>query len=197
MVDNDIRARAPSATLYSNKNNSPQSQQALAKNFEKLSNKPEIVSQLGKDAAVVVTSSSSEASKSNGNSGGIKNALKSTREATDSVKKLGQSDAGAGSEEFRIAPVGVEELAKDLESLKSDIKSLFAQLRSKSDSVAVADANAEAAQSQVGTLDRVLSKAEETGLSIQFKPKSALSAHNGRISPNAVEKLLTEDRGNI
>lgn len=196
MVDNNIRARAPSGTLYSNNNNSPQSPQALAKNFEKLSNKPEIVSQVSKDAAVVVNSTNSGAAKSGSDTSGIKNALKSTREAADSVRKLRDSEAG-GDSKLRIPPVGVEELAKDLESLKSDIKSLFAQLRSKSDTVAVADSNAEAAQSQTESLDRVLSKAEETGMQIQFRPRSAMSAHSDKISPNAVEKLLTEDRGNI
>jgi len=197
MVDNDIRARAPTGTLYSNNNNSPQSPQALAKNFEKLTNKPEIVSQVSKDAAVVVTSTGTGASKSGGDSSGIKSALKSTKEAAESVRNLREPNSGGLFGEPRIPPVGVEELAKDLEALKESIHELFAQLRSKSDSVAVADANAEAAQSQTKTLDRVLYKAEETGLHIQFKPKSAMSAHSDRISTVAVEKLLSEDRGNI
>ncbi len=194
MVDNNIRAREPSAPARSPNNNSPQSPQALAKSFEKLSNKPEIAAQVSKDA-VVVQSSNQGAQKLNAETSGIKSALRSTREATESVKKLRADETDGGSVEVRSTPVGIEELAKDLESLKENIKSLFAQLRTKSDTVAVADANAEAAQSQTGALDRVLRKAEDTGLDIQFKPKSALSAHSNRISPDAVEKLLVEERG--
>lgn len=189
MVDN-VKARAPDKQVHKPNNNSPQS---LAKNFEKLSNKPELVSQVSKDAAVVVNSTRHGDSKIEGDSSGIKDALKSTREAAQSVRKLREANSDS-SKEVRIPPVGVEDLARDLESLKEDIKSLFAQLRSKSDAVAVADANAEASQSQTGNLDKVLRKAEDTGLEIQFKPKSALTAHSDRISPDAVEKLLAEDR---
>jgi len=208
MVDNINGARAPSAQAQIDKSAKSAKQakdsESLTKSFDKLSNKPELVQQIAQNPSLV----KSQVGIGKQSLNKLQDAVSFSKDALESVKKLSgpgsseseatQSEPNESISELADGPgksqkSEIMQLAKDLDALKSDIKALFESLKEKTDQVTVVDSNLEAAQASPEDLNRVVSIAKEAGSEIRFKPRDALSAHNSKINPESVDRLLTRD----
>lgn len=191
MVDNINGVRAPSA----------KDSEALTKSFEKLANKPELAKQLVETTAKVSGQVKPQVAAGKSGVNKLQDAVTLSKDALQSIKKLSGEGSESVSEvvENAVDDPGksqkseIMQLAKDLDALKADIKVLFESLKEKTDQVTVVDSNFEASKSSPEDLNKVVSLAKEAGTEIRFKPKDALSAHNDRINPKSVVKLLSGD----
>jgi hypothetical protein len=87
--------------------------------------------------------------------------------------------------------ISVGQLADDLESLKKDLKDLFATLKQKADQTGVLDENIEASNTSVEDLQQAQQLAEKASKEIQFNPRDALKAYD-QLNVSSVARLLHE-----
>ncbi len=216
MVDNINGVRAPSAQALSSDKSNRQAKdtEALTKSFEKLANKPELANQLVETTVKVSGQVKPQVAAGKSGLNKLQDAVTLSKDALQSIKKLsgseGSESVDEASSESNVESVSevvanavdgpgksqkseIMQLAKDLDALKADIKALFESLKEKTDQVTVVDSNFEASNASPEDLNKVVGLAKEAGSQIRFKPKDALSAHNDKINPKSVVKLLSGD----
>jgi hypothetical protein len=147
-----------------------------------------------------------EIRKSGSNMASLDDAVRYSKDAIDALEQVTagslktQNVYSLLSEDEEAIPVkskprgesiSIGQLADDLESLKNDLKDLFATLKQKADQTGVLDENIEASNVSVEDLQQAQQLAEKASKEIQFNPQGALKAYD-QLNVSSVARLLHE-----
>lgn len=191
MVDS-IKSQTPVLTPSKSKSVQEQSNNtaSLRDNFKSLSSGLTVAQAANDTPAVVNIRREGNSDKAGRLKDNLNDAVRFSNEALRSLENIA-SDKELKAE--KPEPVGsVQELAADLDRLKSDIVDLLDELRSRAETADLISENYQAAGARLEDVEKAQTKAQSTSSDIQFNSEQALNAHSGELTLERVQQLLSE-----